>query len=117
MSRIVTAILAAIALAAPLCAVAADPPATPPVRGVGVSPCVNWSESLRLTDDRTVDGARLIFVSWVLGFAAGYERTNPPLSLDNDALISGVDGYCAAHPMDTVQTALIAVIADHTPRG
>jgi hypothetical protein len=111
-----TAILAGVLLLTALSDALADPAAAPEIRGVGLNRCSAWTQVLRLSDDPSNPGfTRLIFVSWVLGYATAYERANPPIRLDNDQLNSALDASCAAHPDETVLTAVTAVIATASP--
>jgi hypothetical protein len=77
------------------------------IYGAGSQSCGTWSTDTRFRGDRQ---------SWVLGFVSAYNfyapgdtAVNPP---DNGAITGWMDSYCAAHPLESVVNAALALITE-----
>jgi len=76
-------------------------------RGIGEVSCAVWTSHRRANSE--VEGA---LVAWVLGWlsSASYHGSQDLLvGHDNDALEAWLDNYCAAHPLEYVADATIAL--------
>ena len=81
------------------------------ILGAGSRPCGSW---LRLRSQAAADS--VVLQSWVLGYLTGINANVLTLSADvtagtaPEALFSWIDGYCAAHPLDSLARATGALL-------
>ena len=98
-------------------ALTAAAPSTRMVSGQGTSSCGSWTEERR-SEPMVAIGT----TSWVLGYLTAYnayvaKNGNVQGGADANAIGAWLDNYCAAHPLDDIDTATRALISDLKARG
>jgi hypothetical protein len=86
--------------------------------GKGLSSCGDWLDKRHKTPSRVIPEA-----AWVLGFltaASQYNVTASPKNIAHGLTVNGIehwiDNYCAAHPLDTIDTAASALVSELATR-
>jgi hypothetical protein len=81
------------------------------ILGWGARSCGAWNEVKDAKEATSYGGAG----SWVIGFASSSNIWAPSdllQGIDELALISWVDNYCAVHPLDLIGTAAVMLVLD-----
>jgi hypothetical protein len=60
--------------------------------------------------------------AWVSGFLSAFdyyasESGNVGNGIDGNGILVWIDNYCAAHPLDSIATATIALVTELSQRG
>jgi len=82
--------------------------------GFGGVSCGSWSEKRR-----TEPEVSAAYTVWVLGFVSGANVDQTILlghpdflkNTDKDGIVTWMNNYCASHPLDTVMTATLKLMA------
>jgi hypothetical protein len=75
------------------------------IHGAGARPCGDWTQA-RTDGGRDFEGEQ-----WALGYVSAVTLAGGTgRGLDQAALFSGVDAYCAAHPDEMLWSAVKAVL-------
>jgi hypothetical protein len=86
--------------------------------GEGLSSCGDWLDKRHKTPSRVIPEA-----AWVLGFltaASQYNVTASPKNIAHGLTVNGIehwiDNYCAAHPLDNIDTAASSLVSELATR-
>jgi hypothetical protein len=86
------------------------------IAGWGPQSCAAWTK-IQAGEPRDVDAPR----QWVLGFVSAFNAYESPTgdvtkTADTNGLFAWIDNYCAAHPLDKISTATMALISELSQR-
>ena len=92
----------------------------PAFYGLGRQRCAVWWVDGRprggiANDARSSPDGNQIYTQWVNGFLSGvaYASTESIVQADSDAIVEHfLNNYCAAHPLDTFETAAKALLVE-----
>jgi hypothetical protein len=102
------------------------------VQGEGRGSCGNWTKAQRHRPQIGADGLMPVTfadmdlatqAAWVQGFISAFNyyggATAPDIASGTDAngVFAWIDNYCAAHPLDSIATATIALLTELSQRG
>jgi hypothetical protein len=99
------------------------------VVGAGQASCGTWTKAQaerQPTDARgniyyRIGSDTMIQLEWVRGFISAFniyksETGNVTAGTDMDGVYAWIDNYCAAHPLDNVVTAALALVQELSQR-
>ena len=88
----------------------------PSILGSGSDSCGQWTKEFR-NDSNLIFGLRM----WVRGYVTSFnvwvlQSGNVPQGTDNNGILAWVDNYCAANPLNDVETAARALLVELAKR-
>ena len=96
------------------------------VHGRGNNSCGKWTaqQAHRPKDGEytTANVEGLLQLEWVVGFISAFNKYQSATgdvtrNVDTDGITAWIDNYCAAHPLDAIVTAAMALISELSARG